>query len=108
MVSLKEKEFARRIKLYLKLMIKFLRELKNKTILITGGAGSVGLELTKKLLQYPVRQIRILDIDEHALFQLSHSLNDKRIRVLLGSILNKDRTEMACLLMLILYFILQL
>ena len=76
---------------------KILRELKNKTILITGGAGSVGFELTKKLLQYPVRQIRILDIDEHALFQLNHSLNDKRIRVLLGSILDKDRTEMACL-----------
>ena len=73
------------------------RELKNKTILITGGAGSIGSQLAKKLLLYPIRQIRILDIDEHALFQLNHSLNDKRVRVLLGSILDKERTEMACL-----------
>ena len=81
----------------LKINEKISRELKNKTILITGGAGSVGSQLTKKLLKYQVRQVRILDIDEHALFQLSHSLNDKRVRVLLGSILDKERTEMACL-----------
>jgi UDP-N-acetylglucosamine 4,6-dehydratase len=75
---------------------KINRELKNKTILITGGAGSIGFQLTKKILKYPVRQVRVLDINEHALFKLNHSLNDNRIRVLLGSILDKERTEMAC------------
>jgi FlaA1/EpsC-like NDP-sugar epimerase len=29
--------------------------LKNKTILITGGAGSIGSALTKKILEYPVK-----------------------------------------------------
>lgn len=72
------------------------RELKNKTVLITGGAGSIGSELAKKILLYPVRQIRILDTNEHALFKIDHSLNDPRVRVLLGSILDKDRAEMAC------------
>ena len=96
-MRIKKRKNLKGSKTKFKINNKILRELKNKTILITGGAGSVGLELTKKLLQYPVRQIRILDIDEHALFQLSHSLNDKRVRVLLGSILDKDRTEMACL-----------
>ena len=72
------------------------RELKNKTVLITGGSGSVGTELAKKILRYPIRQIRILDINEHSLFKLNHTLNDSRVRVLLGNILDKDRAEMAC------------
>lgn len=70
-------------------------ELKNKTILITGGAGSIGSHLTKKILDYPVKSVRVLDIDEHALFKLKHSINDPRLRFLLGSILDKDRMEMA-------------
>lgn len=70
-------------------------ELKDKTILITGGAGSVGSALTKKILEYPVRTVRVLDIDEHALFKLKRLINDSRLRLLLGSILDKDRIEMA-------------
>ena len=70
-------------------------ELKNKTVLITGGAGSVGSALTKKILEYPVRTVRVLDIDEHALFRLKRRINDTRLRLLLGSILDKDRIEMA-------------
>lgn len=71
------------------------KELKDKTILITGGAGSIGSHLTKKILEYPVNTVRVLDIDEHALFQLKHSLNDQRLRFLLGNILDKERIEMA-------------
>ena len=70
-------------------------ELKDKTVLITGGGGSVGSELTKKILEYPVRTVRVLDIDEHALFRLKRRLNDKRLRLLLGNILDKDRIQMA-------------
>ena len=69
--------------------------LRNKTILITGGGGSVGSHLTKKILEYPVKAIRVLDIDEHALFRLGRSISDPRLRLLLGSILDKERIEMA-------------
>lgn len=72
-----------------------IKELKNKTILITGGAGSVGTALTKKILEYPVKQVRVIDLDEHALFRLKRECHDKRLRVLLGNILDKDRIEMA-------------
>ncbi len=71
------------------------KELKNKTILVTGGAGSIGLVLVKKILEFPVKTIRVLDIDEHALFRLNRSINDKRLRLLLGSITDKERIEMA-------------
>lgn len=71
------------------------RELKNKTILITGGAGSIGSHLTKRILEYPIKSIRVLDIDEHALFRLGRSVKDKRLRLLLGSILDKERLDIA-------------
>ena len=71
------------------------KELKNKTVLITGGAGSVGSVLVKKILEFPVKSVRVLDIDEHALFRLNRSLKDPRLRLLLGSITDKDRMEMA-------------
>src|SRR3989304_109454 len=71
------------------------KELKNQVILITGGAGSLGSELTKKLLEYPVKSIRVLDINEHALFLLSRTITDSRVRLLLGNVLDKDRVEMA-------------
>ena len=69
--------------------------LKNKKILVSGGAGSIGSALIKKLLEYPVNQVRVLDIDEHALFRLKHAVKDSRLRMLLGSILDKDRIQMA-------------
>ena len=72
-----------------------LNELKNKTILITGGAGSVGSYLTKKILEYPVKQVRVIDIDEHALFKLNRAVKDPRLRLLLGSIEDKERLFMA-------------
>lgn len=71
------------------------KELKNKTILITGGAGSIASHFVKRVLDYPIKAIRVLDIDEHALFVLSRSVNDKRVRPQLGSILDKDRLDMA-------------
>ena len=78
-----------------KINIKINRELKNKTILLTGGAGSIGSMLAKKLLEFPVKSIRILDVDEHALFKLGKSIKDSRLRLLLGDIQNIDRLDMA-------------
>jgi len=75
--------------------VKIEEELKNKTILVTGGAGSVGFHLTNKILEYPVKSLRVLDIDENALFQLGRKLKDPRLRLLLGNILDKERIELA-------------
>jgi UDP-N-acetylglucosamine 4,6-dehydratase/5-epimerase len=71
------------------------KELKNKTILITGGAGSLGSALAKKLLEFDITSVRVLDHNEHSLFQLKRSLSDSRLRLLLGNILDKDRVDLA-------------
>ena len=78
-----------------KINAKINRELKNKTVLITGGAGSIGSELAKKILEFPVDSLRIFDVDEHALFQLGKSIKDSRLRLLLGDTQNVDRVDMA-------------
>tara|TARA_B110000467_G_C18270561_1_gene452068 strand:- start:341 stop:1198 length:858 start_codon:yes stop_codon:yes gene_type:complete len=75
--------------------VKITKELKNKNILITGGAGSIGTTLTKKILEFPVKTVRILDIDEHALFKLGRLIKDSRLRLLLGDIQDYDRLVMA-------------
>ncbi len=72
-----------------------IKELKYKTILVTGGAGSIGSELVKKLLEYPIQSVRVLDIDEYALAKLNKKLNDSRLRILLGSVLDQKRIDMA-------------
>ena len=71
------------------------KELRNKVVLITGGAGSIGSEIAKTILKYPVKSVRILDINEHALFKLKRSINDDRLKFLLGDILDRNRVEMA-------------
>ncbi|MBS3926352.1 MAG: SDR family NAD(P)-dependent oxidoreductase [Nitrosarchaeum sp.] len=83
-------------KLKIKLNHATIKELRNKIILVTGGSGSIGSKITKRLLEYPVKQVRVLDINEHSLFTLNRSINDSRLRLLLGSILDKERVEMAC------------
>ena len=72
-----------------------VKELKNKSVLVTGGAGSIGSVLVENLLKYPIQSVRVLDIDEYALAKLDKKLKDPRLRILLGSILDQDRLDMA-------------
>jgi UDP-N-acetylglucosamine 4,6-dehydratase/5-epimerase len=47
----------------------FNKEFRDKEILITGGTGSIGLGLIRKLIQYKPRLIRILTNDENSIFE---------------------------------------
>jgi len=68
---------------------------KNKTILVTGGAGSIGREIVKKVLGYSPKVVRIFDNNETGLFDLDQDLHSKNIRLLVGDIRDKERLEMA-------------
>jgi UDP-N-acetylglucosamine 4,6-dehydratase/5-epimerase len=68
---------------------------KDKVILVTGGSGSIGREIVKKLLEVDPASIRIFDNNETALFDLEQELNSDKIRTFIGDIRDKDRLKRA-------------
>ena len=66
-----------------------------KKILITGGTGSLGQALTKRLLKEDVDVIRIFSRDELKQSVMQSELNDTRLRFLIGDIRDKDRLSRA-------------
>lgn len=69
---------------------------KGKSILVTGGTGSIGSIIVKKLLNLGPRQIRILSRDETKQYNLAQELNyNPKVRLLIGDIRNKDRVNKA-------------
>ena len=65
--------------------------LKGKKVLITGGTGSLGQDLTKKLLKTDVKAIRIFSRNESKQVEMESKLNDQRLRFLIGDIRDKER-----------------
>ncbi|HOE93690.1 MAG TPA: polysaccharide biosynthesis protein [Methanofastidiosum sp.] len=68
---------------------------KNKIILVTGGAGSIGSHLVKELLKLNPQSIRVLDNNETGLFDLERNLNSNLIRPFVGDIRDKERLKRA-------------
>jgi len=64
---------------------------KNKRILITGGTGSLGQALTKKLLELDISTIRILSRNESKQVEMDDKFRDDRLRFLIGDIRDKER-----------------
>jgi UDP-N-acetylglucosamine 4,6-dehydratase/5-epimerase len=64
---------------------------KDKKILITGGTGSLGQALTKRLLNTDVSVIRIFSRNEHNQIKMESEFNDNRLRFLLGDVRDSDR-----------------
>ena len=68
---------------------------KNKTILITGGTGSLGQALTQRLLQMDVRAIRIFSRNESKQIEMENAIKDDRIRFFLGDVRDLQRLTRA-------------
>jgi len=62
-----------------------------KKILITGGTGSLGQALTKRLLQTDAAIIRIFSRNENKQVIMESDFHDKRLRFLIGDIRDKER-----------------
>ncbi len=73
-------------------------DLYNKTILVTGGAGSIGSEIVKQLAAFSPKKIVILDNAESALHDMYLYMNQHhsniKFTVMLADIRNLDRMEM--------------
>lgn len=57
-----------------------------KTILITGGTGSIGREIVKQVLTYDVERVIVFSRDEIKNLMLKKQIQDKRLEMVIGDI----------------------
>ncbi|MCB2353547.1 polysaccharide biosynthesis protein [Clostridium estertheticum] len=69
----------------------------NKTILVTGGGGSIGSELCRQIIKFNPKQLIVFDIYENNAYDLQMELEYKYpkldLLVLIGSVRDKKRLE---------------
>lgn len=66
--------------------------LDNKTILVTGGAGSFGQKFAEiALKEHNPKAVRVYDHDELAEVEMERRLEDPRLRFFIGEVRDKDR-----------------
>jgi FlaA1/EpsC-like NDP-sugar epimerase len=65
---------------------------RGKRIIVTGGAGSVGSELVKQLLEMDVQTVRVVDNNESALFELEHARHNPKLQTFFADL--RDENEL--------------
>ncbi len=69
--------------------------IKDRIVLVTGGAGSIGSEICRQVLRFGCKKLAIVDFNENGLFFIDNELKQKypgKFEVRLGSI--RDRARM--------------
>ena len=68
-----------------------------KTVLVTGGGGSIGSELCRQIAQHNPKRLIIFDIYENGVYEVQQELKQKyphlNMEVLIGSVRNTARVE---------------
>ncbi len=80
-------------------MNEIFQYIKGKTILVTGGGGSIGSELCRQIAEHEPKQLIIFDIYENNAYEIEQELkrkyNDKlNLKVLIGSVRDSRRINM--------------
>ncbi len=69
--------------------------LKNKTILITGGTGSFGHELLKTIIGQDFKEVRIFSRDELKQEHMRIQLNDPKVKFYIGDVRDRGSVDQA-------------
>jgi len=73
------------------------QQLQNKTVLVTGAAGSIGSELVRQILRFHPKKIVLLDNAESPLHEMELELADKfapsQFEVVMGDVRNAERMQ---------------
>lgn len=71
--------------------------IKDKTVLVTGGGGSIGSELCRQISKYAPKELIIFDIYENNAYQIQQELKRSypglNLTVLIGSVRDKERVN---------------
>lgn len=71
--------------------------ISNKTILVTGAAGSIGSELVNQILQFNPKLVILLDQSETGLYEIENSIKksfpDQKCDVIIADITNQNRID---------------
>ncbi len=68
----------------------------DKVILITGGTGTIGMELAEQILKSEPKAVRILTNDENSLFHAMNKFSESnKFRYFLGSVVERERLNRA-------------
>jgi UDP-N-acetylglucosamine 4,6-dehydratase len=65
------------------------------TVLVTGGTGSFGSTMVRRLLDTDVREVRVLSRDELKQHEMRQALGDPRVRFYLGDVRDEDSVHRA-------------
>lgn len=75
-------------------------QVKNKVVMVTGAAGSIGSEIVRQLIQFGPQLLVLVDKSEVGLYELDNNLNEimpshylKQVKLMVGDICCKERME---------------
>lgn len=73
------------------------KDIKDNTVLVTGGGGSIGSELCRQILKYSPKRLVIVDIYENTTYEVENELREaypeQKIDVLIASIREEKRLD---------------
>jgi len=71
--------------------------IKDKTVLVTGGCGSIGSEICRQVLSQGCKKLLVFDIDENGLFHFNNEIketyDEEKYITLMGSVRDRVRLE---------------